>query len=194
MVLSQRERYLAIGVGAVVALFLVDHFAIEPYRDARRRIVRDQDAVVREIDDARTLFDRQRRLRPVWAEIQQGGLMTDASLTDALTQHAVLDLAQWAGMNVEFLKPTPRQPTGKFLVLKYELSGSGSMYTLSKFLWAVETATIPIHIDESQIVPHKEGADDLSLRLVVSALCMPPVDDKSDRAQANAADYREGRP
>jgi hypothetical protein len=38
----------------------------------------------------------------------------------------------------------------------------------------METATIPVRVNEMQINAPKEGSDDLSIRLSFSTLCMPP--------------------
>ena len=43
-----------------------------------------------------------------------------------------------------------------------------------KLLWSLETATIPVRVNDMQVTPRREGTDDLTIRLSVSALCMPP--------------------
>ena len=48
-----------------------------------------------------------------------------------------------------------------------------SMRQIARFLWSVESATIPIRLNSIRIQSAKEGTDQLNVKLVVSALYMP---------------------
>jgi hypothetical protein len=48
------------------------------------------------------------------------------------------------------------------------------MYAVSRFLWRVETAKVPIRVKEMQLGSRKEGADDLTLTLRLSTLYQAP--------------------
>ena len=47
------------------------------------------------------------------------------------------------------------------------------MRQIARFLWSVESATIPIRLNSIRIQSVKEGTDQLNVKLVVSALYMP---------------------
>ena len=46
----------------------------------------------------------------------------------------------------------------------------------AKLLWRVETASIPLKVDELTLTTNKPGADDLGINLVVSTIWVRPVD------------------
>ncbi len=54
-------------------------------------------------------------------------------------------------------------------------------------LWSLETAKIPLRLNEVRIKPRKDDTDDLSVSVNVSALCKPPEADKTQNAAASAA-------
>jgi Type II secretion system (T2SS), protein M subtype b len=175
MVASKRERFIAVATGVAIALFVLDSYVVEPYFDALSAASDARDHAIQKLDDANMLFARQRKLRTIWTEMQANGLRTDEAQADSQLQHALLDWAQQAGVEPPALKDDPPRKEGMFLVIGYHISASGSMRSVSRLLWALETATIPIRVSEVQITPQPEGTDHLKVLLGVSTLCAPPV-------------------
>jgi hypothetical protein len=179
VVLSKRERLIAICVAAAILILLLNHFVIDPYRTERTRIATESAKAKADLDDAKILFAREARLKRIWAEMQNGGLKVDASDAESLTLNALLE---WS-TNSRVLLPAIRRerpaPEGKFQVIGFDVSGTGSMPEVSRLLWAIETASIPVRINEMQITSQKEGTDNLQVRLSVSALCLPPAKDNN---------------
>ena len=54
-----------------------------------------------------------------------------------------------------------------------QAAGTGSMNAVSRFLWRVETAGIPLRVKEMQLGSRKEGADDLTVQLRLSTIYAP---------------------
>ena len=76
----------------------------------------------------------------------------------------------------------------------YRVTATGTMRSLSQFLWDLETATIPIRVTDARMTPQREGTDDLSLQVGVSTLCAPAdaaVAPAATRPQATNADDRD---
>ena len=61
------------------------------------------------------------------------------------------------------------------------------MPQVARMLAAIETAGIPIRVNDMTITPQKEGTDDLSVRFNLSALCQPPADTTPKQAGAGGA-------
>lgn len=200
MALSQRERYIAIGVGAALGLLALDRFVLNPYKERRDQLEVDQTVAVQKIDDANRLFQKQRRMQRVWAKMNaDGGLKTDP--TDAASQvlNAMQDWAQESAINLVSRKEERTTPEGRFLQIGFHFTGTGSMASISKLLWRLETAPIPVRITDVQVTPRKEGTDDLQMQLSVSTLCLLKESDKDkdkpakpDRSKP-VADARDGK-
>jgi hypothetical protein len=174
MSLSKRERYIAIALLVVGALFALNYFVRSLYLDPRAQVENDLRDITSKTSDADFLMSRQPKLKKIWQEMQDGGLKVDSSQAESQTLAALLEWAQGAGVNLAALKPERSQTEGQFEVISFSVSGTGSVQQISKLLWALETATIPVRVNDMQMTPRREGTDDLSVRLSVSALCLPP--------------------
>jgi Type II secretion system (T2SS), protein M subtype b len=172
--LSKREKNIGIGVIGAVALWGLIDLVIEPYFDQLSAISEQQASARQEISDADHLFDRQKQLQKVWQDIRQGGLKSDATQAESESHHALLDWAQAADVNIVSLKPERPMQEGKFQVINFNVSATGSMASCARLVWALETAKIPMRIDELQMGTRREGTDDLTLRFSLSTICMPP--------------------
>jgi hypothetical protein len=177
VLISKRERLIAIGAAATAALLGIDRYLLTPYLEQRSAIAADREQTERRLTEASSLFDRQRRLIGIWTDIQRGGLKGSASQAESQALQAMLDWAKSAGVELAALKPERTTQEGKFQVISFSVTGTGSMTAISRLLWSLESATIPVRVNDMQITPRREATDDLSVRLSVSTLCMPPETD-----------------
>jgi len=172
--LTQREKYIAIGTASVLGAVLIYEAVVSPIMaqfdaiDARRADLQ------KKIDDASDVFSRQRNLEKIWKELQAGGLNADASQAESQTLNAIIAWAEKAGVQLSALKPERTAEQQKFQVISFNVTGSGQMPDVARLLWAMETAPIPLRVNDLDIHPLKEGTDDLTARVSVSALCLPP--------------------
>jgi hypothetical protein len=58
------------------------------------------------------------------------------------------------------------------------------MAQISRFLWRIQAATIPVRITDLQITSHKEGTDDLALVLGIGTIYPAPEPEKSPSGNA----------
>lgn len=171
MAMTKRERNIAIGVGAALGLLLLDQVVITPYTDRLTAIDQQTQVAGAKVTDAATTFSRQRRMQKVWKEMQAGGLKSDESQAESQALHAVLDWTQNAGVNLAALKPERTQTQGQFQIISFHITGTGNTPEIARLLWGMETATIPVRVNDMQITPIKEGSDNLTIQLSVSTLC-----------------------
>jgi hypothetical protein len=174
VVLSKRERYIAIGVAAAVGLLLLDRFVLTPYAALRDSIATEQHQVMDSLTNADLLFTRQRQLRKVWTQMEQGGLKTDPSQAESQALGALLEWTRSAGVNLAALTPERTVQQEQFRVISFSVKVTGPMAAMSRLLWAMESATIPVRVTELRINPQREGVDDLSMQMSVSTLCLMP--------------------
>jgi chorismate mutase len=99
MALTTRERNIAIVVGAAVGLFLLDRVAITPYLEERAELAKSIDEANDKLWDANKLRDRQRELRVVWREMNDGGLKSDVVEAESQMFHALREWTRESGLN-----------------------------------------------------------------------------------------------
>ncbi len=195
MILSQKEKQYAIVVGVLAACFVVYEVAWLPYQ-AQLADIDTQTATLKaqkELDDK----DRATRdqLRPVWAEIQAGGLKTDEQAAETQALDAILDWAQAARVQIESMKAERATVEGGFKVLEYHITAKGATAQVAKLIWSLESATIPVRVSDIQLNSNKEGTDDLTLQMSVSTLCMPqPTPPPAPQAPTDKPGTRPGTP
>jgi hypothetical protein len=187
MILNQREKYIAYGSAAAVLLLVLDYFVLSPYLDERDAIAQRSTALYQKVDDENSLFERERHLKKIWEELQKGGLNVDASTAESQAQQAVIDWADASGMTLTGLRPGKTTPEGKFLVISFNVTGTGAMPDIARMLWSLETATIPVRVSDMQLKPRKEGTDDLLATFTLSTLCLPPESQSADHALTSAS-------
>lgn len=190
MVLSKREKYIAIGAVSAIAVLVLDQVVLSPYFAKRTAIADQRSQILEEMDKANDLFARQRQLRKIWAEMQKGGLKADASEAESQALRAVLDWAQGAGVNLAALKPERSTQEGKFQIISFHVTLTGTVASMSRLLWSMETATLPVRVNDMQVTPRREGTDDLSVQLSVSTLCLLPDADKPAKTAVTLAGGR----
>ncbi len=187
MVLSKRERYIALASAAAVAILALDYFLLDPYLAQRDAIASERDATTAAQNDASDTLQKQNKLKKVWAEMQAGGLKSSESEAESQVLNAVIKWADESGIALDALKPERSTEEGKFQVISFTITGEGKMSQVARLMWAMETASIPVRVNEMQVNPKREGADDLSVRLSFSTLCMPPDSDAKSNGGGSAS-------
>jgi hypothetical protein len=183
MVLSKRERYIGVGVGAAIAILLLDSFVYGPYSDRLDQIHTGEKNYAEQqmlgVDAMKQQHDRQGE----WQGMLNSGLKTDAAEADSQARHAVMDWMQNTHVALTTITPERQTAVGKFQVIGFHVTGTGSMPSITRLLWSLETATIPMRIGDVTIKPRKEGTDDLTVDLTISTLCMPPASQTQQKSK-----------
>jgi Type II secretion system (T2SS), protein M subtype b len=173
VLVSKREKYIAIGTISAIVLLLADTLVIEPYWDGLKDIGDKRGIASQQLADDGNLLYRQAHLQTIWSAMKTHGLKTVESQADSQLQHAIYDWSQQAGVTPQTLKSDQPRKEGDFQVIGYRVTASGSMLQISRLIWALETATIPIRVSDIRVTPEREGTDQLSVQLGVSTLCAP---------------------
>ena len=169
MILSKRERNIAILTGACVvglALYFLVYTPYSTWRDGMDRQRIDQNS---EQADADRVFHKQKVMRKIEMEMRAGGMQDDNLEAEARARNQI---TEWAGRNnVEIDSVTHALPVdvNKVSVAGFALDGRGSTSTIAKLLWAVESAPFPVRVQSVDLNPD-EGTDHLTFGLNVTTL------------------------
>jgi hypothetical protein len=174
MILSRREQIIIAATLFVVAALALDWYVITPLGKWQAAAESQKQSMLDEMERARSLLANERRISPKWREMTAAGLKRDPTEAESQVLHAVGDWAKEAGLRLSSLKPERVPEKKRLQEITFQAAGTGTMYAVSRFLWRVETAKVPIRVKEMQLGSRKEGADDLTLTLRLSTLYQAP--------------------
>jgi hypothetical protein len=180
VVLSKRERYIAILTISVLGLLGLYQFVLQPLLDDRDSLDLQIATATRDWSDQNKLIKRSREARTeLTAMTSSGKLAHDASEAETQIYRGVRDWATEARMAAPSVQPTRAAEKEKdFYKLTFRVQGSGSMWQISRFLQLVRGASIPVQITELQLSSNKENTDDLKLTLTVATIYLPGDSEK----------------
>jgi hypothetical protein len=170
MVLSKRERYIAITTVVVLLILILDSYIITPFIDQMGKTATEKQNLQTEMDRASTLFKRRALMDQQWQEMINGGLQNDVSRAESQTLHAMDGWARECELAVSSVKPGRGQGTGHLKEVLFQITGDGSMKSICGFLWQIENTSFPIKIKEVQIGSNDENGKSMSLQLEISVL------------------------
>lgn len=186
VVLNKREKTMAVVVAAIIGLVVVYSFVIEPYFDARSDAQASFDKADTALHNADILFRREKKLRPVWTTLTANGLTSAPADAQQQLRTSLLTWIQESGVTLSNLTPDLPMPEKEkqFIRVGVKLSVTGPMSALAKLMYRLETAKIPLNVEDMQISQRKEAADDLQVTLSLSTLCLAPPEDSKSPAGA----------
>jgi len=176
MAMSTRERLIAIGTGLAALVFVGDRYALSPYMKAREEVETDLRTTSNKLTEANRRLARAERLDRDWKAMEAGGLKHDMSAAELQILEAVGDYAKDAGVNITSRTPQSEARVDRTQIVRLRASGKGTTGSVAKLLWRVETASIPLKVDELTLAANKPGTDDLTVTLVVSTIWVRPAE------------------
>jgi|WetSurMetagenome_2_1015567.scaffolds.fasta_scaffold55801_3 Tfp pilus assembly protein PilO len=170
MVLSKRERQIAIITIIILMIFVFDRFILTPVMDARDRIQSEKTELTREMAKASELFKQKNRVNKKYNEMISGGLNSDASITESEVLNAIRAWSQDCGLTLSSVKPEREKGGEEMKEIIFNLACSGDMTAMSRFLWSIEKSALPVKITEFQLGSSSDDGREISLQLKLSAL------------------------
>ena len=137
MVLSKRERYVAIVSIIVVTLLLADRYIVTPFLDRRAQVETERQSLLGEMERATSLFKRRKLMEQKWQDMVSGGLESDASNAESQVLHAVRNWSQECGLMLSSMKPERVVGEGNLQEITFLVAGTGTMSSVGQFLCLV---------------------------------------------------------
>jgi hypothetical protein len=189
MVISKREKVVFIVTVGLLALLALDRLAISPLLAAMEATQQTRDRLAVDKSNAQTLLSQGRQLAPRWQAMTRAGLKQDRGEAENQVQHVILDWvhetapgqgpAKLTRLSTNSLPEKTRLPE-----IAFQVDGTGSLWAVTRLLWHLETADIPIRATEVQISA-KEGGSDLIFHLGISTVYAPPPPPSSQPTTAS---------
>jgi Tfp pilus assembly protein PilO len=170
--LSPRERNIFIGVLIVGGIWAINTIAISPLLAAKEQLDSDVSTASLSVTQANNLIHLARKDRAKWDQMVRYGLRNDPSTAESQMLHAIGDWARDAGLSLTGNKPDRAEAQKPFQKISFHVTSTGNLAAINRFLWDIETATIPTRVEDFTISSRKDGTDDLALSVAISTLCI----------------------
>jgi hypothetical protein len=184
MVLTKRERYVGIATVAVLSILVLDQFSFQPAKDRIDKLDADIARAQQEHLNAQQLFNSSRRANRDWKTIAGDAMTRDTGDPESRVLNSVREWAQDEGMRLPSVIPQPAQVEKGFNKTVFRATGSGNLSQVGRFLYRVQTASMPLRITDLQITS-KDGTDELSVNFGIATIS--PAPEASRPAGAGAA-------
>jgi hypothetical protein len=186
MTFSRREKLIVAASFVALLTLLLDIYILTPLLNERESHSAERERLLVEVDKARSIMRRGRRLEAQWRRAVVDGLKRDGSDAEGQFLRAIRGWFEEGGVAIASLRPEHSPEDSELPEILVHASGTGNMAGVAKLLWQIETARIPARIKMLQLGGRKEGLDDLSIHLKVSTIYSPD-DVEPDSADTSSA-------
>ncbi len=169
MVLSKRERNIFLAAATVLAVLVLKQMVISPILRARDSSRQERAQLESQLVAAKHTLAAQKRLTPMWQEMQPS-LPAAAAAAESQILHTVNNAADQAGLSLTLVRPERVIEGGRMPQITFQAVCGGSMAKVSRFLFLLESAPVPIRLTELQLAGRKDGLDDLTAEVRFSTL------------------------
>ena len=175
---KNREKMLLIGVGAVVALWVLDIVVIDPVTQAYK----DRQAAIQklkeEIAHGNSIHGNKSAIEAKWDTMRTNTLPDNSTLAENKLYASFLGWEQAAGVTVVRQQPTMTDPPDQDAPYKNEefhVDMTGSLDQLFNFLYKMESSPLGLKVDSVELTSRDDSGRQLALGLTVSGLILLPT-------------------
>src|SRR6476646_10170968 len=158
MRLTTRERLMAFTLLAVGALFTLDRLVWEPFFEHRTDLLQQQEKKQIALREATRLLHQAERLKPVMTSLDQT-LKDDTSETENQLLHLIQEWQKECGLKNGSSVRLKTVDEHGFSHLTFHITGIGPMRGVTIMFYRVETAPIPLRVDEVHVTPKEESGN-----------------------------------
>jgi hypothetical protein len=178
--LPDRQRWLVIVAGAGVLLLILDRIVFTPLTNMWQAHAAQIVQLQKSVTNGRSLIARAGQLDRVWSQMQANALAKEPAQAE---QDVISAFDRWGrANNIELGSIRPqwkRGVTDRDSLLECRVDATGSLATLSRFMYELERSPQALHVESVEVTARDDGGQKLTLALVVSGLRLGPLERKS---------------
>jgi Tfp pilus assembly protein PilO len=186
MVLTKRERIILIVTLVCVGLLIVNEFIAKPVQDKLGEMEAERQQLQVDLEEAQVLMSNQGAMQRKWKTLVSDGLRNDAE-AESKVLGALREWSDDAGLALSSIKPDRGASDQGLQEMIFTVAGKGTLESVSRFLWEIETAALPAKIRDLQLGSGSESDGTMSLQLHLSVLYLgtPKETSHSEQPEAN---------
>ena len=169
---ERRKKLLLIVTLICVGVWLADNVVFTPLLTLWEKRAARIATIEQDLAKNTSLLDRGTDLKARWEDMKKHALPTRPS--DA--EKAVLEsVNQWIGeskLTVTALKPHWTRPNKEAQVFEVQVEGKGNMESAARFIYALESADLPLRVDNLELKSQNEKGQQLNISLRFSGLVL----------------------
>ena len=171
---KNRQQLLIIAAAAIVGLFLLDQFVIEPLRDIWKK--RDERIVQLKQDfkDGQALVARERGIRNHWRDISTRTLTNNTSSAEQRVLQAIDRWAQSSGAVVAGVNRQWKKDADDYMTFECRVDVTGDLRRVNQFLYSVEKEPMALRLQSVELSARDKEGRQLALALQFSGLILTP--------------------
>jgi Tfp pilus assembly protein PilO len=172
MKIENRQQFLVMLTIATAALYFVVNFVCTPLADvwsARSAQVRELRA---KVTDGKNLIRREAGIRSRWSDMTANALPENSSLAEQQMIKAFDNWSRATGAEITSIMPQWKNDSSNYMTLNCRVEATGSLGTLSQFLYDVERGTMALKLDSVELSAHDNTGQQLTLGLQISGLAL----------------------
>ena len=185
MGLSKRERIILIAAIASVGLFVAVKFVIDPVQTKRDEMESQRQQFLGDLNEAELLIGNHARMQRKWNAMLSDGLR-NATEAESRILSALREWSGAANMALSSIRPERISSNKGLEEMIFTVAGRGSLESVARFLWQIETATLPVKIRDMQLGSSSEAGDSMSLQLHLSALYLGAQKEQAEPGRPEA--------
>ncbi len=184
MMMSRRERTIALFAGVIIGALALDQIIIAPLWT--RTVDADNGAAVAqlELDSARQTIAKRAVAERRWKQISGDSITYDAQTAEGQLLNLVPEWASEAGLSLRSTKPEQTQDQLGFGTISVQATFEGDLEAIARFLHAVQTAQVPVRVADARVNAQREGTDELLLQVTLSTIYRLPESPAVSLAEA----------
>jgi len=172
-----RQRLLLVLAGAGLLLLVGDSVVLTPLTKAWQSRSAEIAKLQKNVTEGRGVIERAARTQGLWNEMQSQALPKDPAKAE---QDLITAFDRWGratGIELGAIKPQwKRGAAPRYSQLECRVDATGSLATLSRFLYEVEKSPLALRIDAVELTSRDDQGQRLSLGLLVSGLRLVPLE------------------
>lgn len=170
MALTVRERKIMMLTVAAIFILVLNQYVLSPVLRKRSETRQARQDIAAQVEQSLTALDRKKVLQQRWTQMQDNGLGTDVQKAEAMVYRCIEDASARSGLELGSIQPDRLSTEGKLGEIDFVLSGTGSMASVTRFLWSLETPQIPLKIKSYQLGSKNETAEDMTIQIELSTV------------------------
>jgi hypothetical protein len=187
--LSKRERLILICTIALVAAAGLYYWPVKPMLDQRQQMHAENQALTIRLARQQKVLGHRRELGPLWTAMQPS-LKETADQAESQAMHTLRDAAAEARLSPPSYRPERLLDESAMPQVSVKVDGAGTMQSVTRFLYLLDSAEIPLRMTELTMTSKKPGGDEINFTLRVTTI-YKPIGHKPAPRVANAKPVAE---
>jgi Tfp pilus assembly protein PilO len=173
MEIKNREKILAIALGAAIVFWLGNVLVLKPMAQSWRARSARIAQLTSQMQDGRQLLARGSEVLGRWDRMQTNSLAPTSALAESQLFTAFDGWVRDSGVTQGSFHPQLRETDDNYSVLECRADVTGSMEQIFNFLYDLEKDPIAIRLDSVGLTSRDDNGRQLALVLEMSGLMLP---------------------